>query len=243
MHGRAGAAGLVLRNVSIGYDGARPPVLDGVNLALRSGERVGLVGPSGSGKSTLLAAVLGFAPVLTGSVSLDGLALAATELEAWRANFAVVPQRPTLFAGSLEANLSLGGAETDLRAMGEVLEVAQLGAFVGWLGDSGADQLGEGGSRLSAGERQRVALARALLRPRGTVLLLDEPTAHLDSATESRLLAGLRSAIAGRTLLVATHSEAVLSLVDRVVELEPRPASAGSSGAADRDPWVGEVRG
>lgn len=208
-----------------------------------SGERVGLVGPSGSGKSTLLAAVLGFAPVLTGSVSLDGLALAATELEAWRANFAVVPQRPTLFAGSLEANLSLGGAETDLRAMGEVLEVAQLGAFVGWLGDSGADQLGEGGSRLSAGERQRVALARALLRPRGTVLLLDEPTAHLDSATESRLLAGLRSAIAGRTLLVATHSEAVLSLVDRVVELEPRPASAGSSGAADRDPWVGEVRG
>jgi len=238
----AGAAGLVLREVSVGYDGTRPPVLEGVTLVLGQGERVGLVGPSGSGKSTVLAAVLGFAPLLAGSVALDGVELAATEPEVWRANFAVVPQRPSLFAGSLAANLALGDGEPGPGAMAEALEVAQLTTLMSQLGSRRVDQLGEGGSRLSAGERQRVALARALLRPRRTVLVLDEPTAHLDRATESHVLAALRSCVAGRTLLVATHSEAVLSLVDRVIELEARPALAVLSGALDRDPWVGRVR-
>jgi thiol reductant ABC exporter CydD subunit len=220
-------AGLVLAGVRVSYAGRDRPGLDRVDLEVRPGERVALVGASGAGKSTLLAAVLGLVPLGSGSVRLGDLCQEGADLERWRARFAYVPQRPRLFAGTVADNLRLGssaprGSTSGVADHDELLwaiEVAQLGAVVARLADGVDSELGESAQRLSTGERQRLAIARALLRRDAEVLLLDEPTAHLDGATETALVAALDSALGDRSLIVATHRSPVVELADQVVVL------------------------
>jgi len=212
-----GPTSLVLADVSVRYEARGGAALDHVDLEVAPGERVAFVGPSGAGKSSLLGVVLGLVPLGSGSISLGSVSLADADPRWWRSQFAYVPQRPHLFAGTLEENLRLGDIDATARELAAALAAAQLTALVANLPDGLATNLGEQGGRLSTGERQRVALARALLRNEAQILLLDEPTAHADPATEAAVVAALDEVLGERSLVVATHRGALLGLVDRVV--------------------------
>jgi ATP-binding cassette subfamily C protein CydD len=217
--GRLVASGLWVR-----YPDRDRPALDRIDLVVAPGERVAVVGPSGAGKSSLLGALLGLVPLAGGSITLGGLSQGDVDPERWRAGFAYLPQRPRLFSASLRENLRLGQPaapdDADDAGLAEALSVAQLTDLVARLPDGLDAPLGEGGGRLSVGERQRVGLARALCRPGAAVVVLDEPTAHLDATTEARVVAGLDRWLAGRSLVVASHRQRLLELADRVVTLE-----------------------
>jgi ATP-binding cassette, subfamily C, bacterial CydD len=206
-------APLRLEHVSAGYPG-RGVVIDDLSLELAPGERVALYGASGAGKSTLLALLLRFLDPAGGRVLVGDEDLLAADPAAWRRQLAWVPQRPLLEAGTLAEAVRLGRAgasdseiATALAAAGAPELAARLPVTVG-----------PGGVMLSAGETRRVALARALLRD-AALLLLDEPTAHLDAGSARAVLRALARLPRSRSVLVATHDPAVLAAVDRAVEL------------------------
>ncbi|MCR6486465.1 thiol reductant ABC exporter subunit CydD [Amycolatopsis sp. OK19-0408] len=221
---RRGAPSLVLERVSVDYDGV--PALSEVDLSVPGGSRLALVGPSGSGKSTLLALLLGFVTPSSGRVLVDGVDLRTLDPADWLADVAWVPQRPTLFRGSLASNIALGAAaDVPAAARAAALDSVAAGLPAGF-----DTPVGELGSGLSAGQRQRVGLARALARTSAGLLLLDEPTARLDSRTESAVLSATRRLLPERTAVLVAHRPAMVSLADRVVEL--RAGRVGAEVAA-----------
>ncbi|MEV6005726.1 thiol reductant ABC exporter subunit CydD [Streptomyces sp. NPDC051976] len=188
-------------------------VLAATTLTLVPGETVAVTGPSGVGKTTLLHALLGFARPAEGRILVDGTDLSAIDPESWHRQIAWVPQRPHLFAGTIADNVRLARPDADDAAV--LAALADAGA----LDFASPDALiGEDGAGLSAGQRQRVALARAFLTDR-PLLLLDEPTAHLDATTESTLTPTLTHLTHPRTTLLIAHRPALLPLADRVVAL------------------------
>ena len=209
--------GLLVRDVLIGRAGRAG--LAPVSLDVAPGELVALTGPSGSGKSTLLAVLLGFVRPDAGSVRVGEVDLADADPDAWRAQIAWVPQRAALLPGSVAENVALGVSDATDAEVSDALELAAADDI------DPVRMLGEGGVGLSAGERQRVALARAYLRAeRGAgLLLLDEPTAHLDGPTRDRVLDGLRRIVAGRCVLLVVHDSALAAAADRIVRIEPAP--------------------
>ncbi|WP_329400615.1 thiol reductant ABC exporter subunit CydD [Streptomyces melanogenes] len=213
--------------VTVRHPGRTEPSLANASLVVEPGETVALTGPSGVGKSTLLGAVLGFVAPDEGRVRISGTDLGALSLEQWRERIAWVPQRPHLFAGTIAENVRLARPDADDTAVRDALRDAGALEFVTALPDGLGTELGEGGAGLSAGQRQRLALARAFLADR-PVLLLDEPTAALDGATEAGIVDAVRRLSAGRTVLLVVHRPALLAVADRVVELRP----AGDGGAA-----------
>ena len=221
--------GLAVDGVTVHRRADEAPVLPPTSLRLTAGEVVALVGRSGAGKSTLLAVLLGFLSPSAGVVRVGGLDLADADLTRWRADLAWMPQRPVLLAGTVADNVRCGDAHA---SDGEVRRALARAAAADL---DPSRRLGEQGAGLSAGQRQRVALARAFLRAeRGAgLLLLDEPTAHLDSATEARVLAGIRELAADRCVLLVAHRPALAAAADRVVRVGSAAlASAELAGAA-----------
>jgi ATP-binding cassette, subfamily C, bacterial CydCD len=212
------------RQVSVSYPGRSQPAVHEVDLDLRSGEVVALAGPSGGGKSSLVAALMGFVPV-DGQIRVTDeqgrtQPLADLDLEAWRAQVGWTPQRPHLFAASLADNLRLARPDADAAMLHAALADAAAEDVVAGLPLGLDTPLGDGGVGLSAGQRRRVALARAFLRD-APVLVLDEPTADLDRATESRVLAAIRArADKGAAVLLVAHRPGLLAWADRVVPVE-----------------------
>ncbi|MFI7607081.1 thiol reductant ABC exporter subunit CydD [Micromonospora sp. NPDC049366] len=204
-------------SVTVEYD--RTTALRDVTLTVRPGERIAIVGPSGAGKSTLLGLLLGFVSPTSGRVTVDGVDLAGADLDAWRRQLAWVPQRAHLFAASLTDNIRLGAPDTPEPALAAAVRDAALDDVVAGLPDGLDTVLGERGHGLSSGQRQRVALARAFLRD-APVVLLDEPTARLDSASEAVVLAATRRLVAGRTALLVAHRPALLEDADRILRIE-----------------------
>ncbi len=202
------APDLDFRSVTIRYGDDTPAIVD-FDLHVPAGAIVALVGPSGSGKTSLLHLLLGLAPLSSGAVQIGGHSLSHTDSFAGAVGWA--SQSPVVAPGTVYDNIALARPGASAEA------VRDAAARAGLQGDLGRI-LDERGGGLSGGERRRLGLARALLSP-SRLLLLDEPTANLDPASETAVLAVIRAAAEGRTTLIATHSEAVIALADRVVRL------------------------
>lgn len=207
-----------LRDVQV--DRGRGLVLDGVDLTLRPGELVVLQGESGAGKSTLLDVIAGFCP-WEGRVSWDDRDARGLTLSSRRAHVALVEQDPWLGVGTLEDAVRMGRPAASRAEVLEALHDAGLSedGLLARLEDGVEATVGDGGHAVSGGERQRIALARALVRG-APVLLLDEPTAHLDPEAEQRFLATLRRLTPHHAILVATHRSGPLAVADRALRLE-----------------------
>ena len=224
---------LAVRDLTVTYAGRRRRALDGLSLDVAPGEVLAVTGASGCGKSTLLAVLLGLLVPDGGEVRIGDVPLAELDPDAWRSRIAWVPQRPHLFSASVAENVRLGRPGAGDDEVWQALADAGLDGVVGALPDGLATRLGERGAGLSGGERQRVALARAFLRD-APLLLLDEPTAGLDAATEEGILRTIRTMVQRRSVVLVAHRPSLLSIADRVVHLEA-PADDHSDGDADGD--------
>jgi thiol reductant ABC exporter CydD subunit len=211
-------SGLSVRALTVARPGRETPVLDGLSLTLSPEEVLAVTGPSGCGKSTLIGVLLGLVAADGGSVSVGGVELAELDPDAWRARLAWVPQRPRLFAASIAENIRLGRPHATRAELSRAVAAAGLGDVIARLPRGLDTPLGERGAGLSAGERQRVALARAFLRD-APLLLLDEPTANLDGATEQAVVDAVGELVRGRTAVIAAHRPALVELADRVLPL------------------------
>ncbi|GCL64286.1 type I secretion system permease/ATPase [Pseudaquabacterium pictum] len=208
---------LEFRDVNFAYPG-QPPVVEGLNLRIRPGERVGIIGKLGSGKSTLLRLILNQYAPTTGSVLVDDIVNTQLEPLSLRRQIGYVPQDVTLFHGTLRENIELGRVQADDAALLEAMRVSGLDEIVAQLPGGVGTQVGERGERLSGGQRQIVAIARALLtKPR--LLLMDEPSSMIDPGNEQKLIARLR-ALGDTTIVLVTHRMAMLALVDRLVVMD-----------------------
>jgi ABC-type multidrug transport system fused ATPase/permease subunit len=177
-----------------------------------------VTGRSGCGKSTLLNVILGFTPSAAGTVCVGDVELGELDIDAWRRHVAWLPQRPWLYTGSIADNVRLARHDASDDEVWGAVRAAGLADVVARRAGGIDASVGEGGTLLSAGERQRVALARLFLRD-APLLLLDEPTANLDGATEDEVLVAVRRLIAGRTAIVVAHRPALMALADRVIDL------------------------
>ncbi|EPD56652.1 thiol reductant ABC exporter subunit CydD [Streptomyces sp. HGB0020] len=210
---------IAFEGVTVRYPGRSEDAVSRASFTVEPGETVALVGPSGIGKSTLLNVLLGFVRPTEGRVRIGGVDLREADLEQWRSRIAWVPQRPHLFAGTVAENVRLARPGADDDAVRRALADAGALEFVEALPEGTDTLLGEDGAGLSAGQRQRLALARAFLADR-PVLLLDEPTAALDGATEAEVVQAVRRLAAGRTVLLVVHRPALLAPADRIVRLD-----------------------
>jgi thiol reductant ABC exporter CydD subunit len=210
---------LRLEGVSVAFPGRGRRVLDGFDLEIRRGEIVALMGPSGCGKSTVAALLLGFLRPDEGDVTVDGTSVALLDPAAWRGQVAWLPQRPTLFTGSVRDNVAMGAPRATDGEIRHAVALAAADALVADLRLGYDTRLGEGGRALSSGERRRIALARALARD-APLLVLDEPTANLDEETAARVVGGIRRRAAGRAVLVIEHRSELSGVADRVVRIE-----------------------
>jgi ATP-binding cassette subfamily C protein CydD len=192
------------------------PLFDNQDVYVRVGEHVALVGPSGSGKTTLLSIIAGLVPVDSGTVRIGGVPLDAGSAAGLRARMAWIGQKPHVFAGSVRANVALEREGVTVDAVSRAVARAGLGQIEH---ATPGESLGEGGLGLSGGELVRLALARAMCAPHAGLLLVDEPTAHLDRDTAAGVIDALLRLAQGRTMIVATHDLALAARLGRVVRL------------------------
>ncbi|RJT95839.1 thiol reductant ABC exporter subunit CydC [Arthrobacter frigidicola] len=234
----AGPAGpirsLALQDAAVAY-GRGEPVVSGVSLTLEPGRWTALTGPSGSGKSTLIGALLGFLPLRSGSLLVNGSGVGAGDPMLRR--IAWCPQESHLFNSTLRANLQLAGSDGTPIPEAELIRVLHtvgLGSFLDGLEEGLDARVGAGGTRLSGGQRQRLAVARALLTD-ADVLLLDEPTAHLDPAGARDLLRDLRLGLTDKAVLLVTHDSHEAALCEEEVRI-------GRHASRDVFPGGGDLR-
>ncbi len=198
-------------------------VLSGLSLDLSAGDRVGVTGASGSGKSTLAALLLRFADPAAGRIELAGQDLDRLALDDVRSRVGLVDDDPHVFASTLAENVRLARPGADDVAVEQAVREAGLGGWLESLPERLGTRLGDGHAQVSGGERARLGVARSLLADQ-PVLVLDEPTAHLDGASAERLATEVLGNGRDRTVVWITHGTAGLDLVDRVVDLDdPSP--------------------
>jgi ATP-binding cassette, subfamily C, bacterial CydD len=198
---------ITLDAVSLAYPGRDQPALAEVSMTIRPGDQIAVTGPSGAGKSSLLALLLRFTQPTGGRITAGGVDLARIDADDWRRQVAWVPQRPYLFAATVAENIALGQPAANRRDIERAARLAGADAFLEALPRGYDTPLGDQALRLSAGQRQRIALARAFLRD-APLLLLDEPTAHLDPLVAGQVLAVIQTLMAGRTVILVAHRHA-----------------------------------
>ncbi len=216
--------------VRLVWDSSRGPALDDLSFFVPPGETLILTGPSGAGKTSVLELLLGFMRPDEGRILLNGhdivdiVPAALSRLTAW------IGQKPMLFAGTIAENIAFARPEATPAEIAEAARAAHVDAFAASLPHRLDTPIGEGGYGLSGGQAQRVAIARAFLK-NAPLLLLDEPTAHLDPATEADVLASLKRLAVGRTVVMASHSAAAQSFSGRRLDLRGGRAAAARGAA------------
>jgi ATP-binding cassette, subfamily C, bacterial CydD len=193
-----------LADITLCYPDRDTPALTDVSVTISPGEHIAVTGPSGAGKSSLLALLLRFAEPTSGTITAGRSRIQAFGVGDWRRQVAWVPQSPYLFAGTIAENIALGRPDASIEAISRAARLAGAEAFISALAHGFDTRLGERALVLSAGQRQRIALARAFLRD-APLVLLDEPTAHLDPATAREIMVTIDTLMAGRTVLLVTH--------------------------------------
>ena len=222
---------IALRDVSFSYGVAGMPVLQGVSLHVRPGERVAIVGPSGAGKSTLFALLMRFYDPQGGAITIDGVDIARMDPVELRRNVALVSQDPTIFALTAEDNIRVGDLHAAPAAIRRAAAAAHADTFLSALPGGYGSLIGERGVTLSGGQRQRVAIARAVLKD-APILLLDEATSALDAESETAIQAALETLMAGRTTLVIAHRLATVKSADRIIVMDSgRIVESGTHGS------------
>jgi subfamily B ATP-binding cassette protein MsbA len=204
--------------VTVAYRAEQPAAIDAVNLHFAPGETVALVGPSGAGKTTIINLLPRFIEPSSGTIRLDGVALADWNVEALRRQFALVSQDVSLFNDSVAANVALGGTIERERVL-DALRAANLLEFAEGLPNGIDTIVGHNASELSGGQRQRLAIARAIYKD-APILILDEATSALDSESERLVQQALERLMRGRTSIVIAHRLSTIEHADRIVTLE-----------------------
>jgi ABC-type multidrug transport system fused ATPase/permease subunit len=224
-----GEGRITFEGVTFGYDPERP-VLDGIELEVKPGRSIAVIGHTGSGKTTLTALVPRFYDVTTGSVLVDGTDVRDVTLTSLRRSIAVISQDPFLFSTTVRENIAFGAPDATDEEVERAARLAQAHEFVAALPQGYETVIGERGITLSGGQRQRIAIARAIVtNPR--ILILDDATASVDATTEAKIRAGLREAMEGRTTLIIAHRLSTISLADEIVVLDHgRIAARGTQG-------------
>jgi ATP-binding cassette subfamily B protein len=209
----------IFDNVSFSYDKGGQYAVKNLSLEINPGESVAFVGESGSGKSTLMNLVIGFRRPSNGRILIDGKNMQELDLRQYRKFLAVVPQNTILFSGSVRENIMYGIDKISDKEIWNILDAANASKFVSKLPKGLNTRLGEGGARLSQGQRQRIAIARAFIRD-PKVIVLDEATSSLDVLSESLIKDALKRLIKGRTTLIVAHRLSTISDADRIVVLK-----------------------
>ena len=210
---------VALEGVTARYAPGLPPALSGFDLRLEPGRRIALVGPSGAGKTTVTNLLLRFLDPEQGRVTIAGRDVRELRQNDVRRTFALAGQNAHVFNSTIRANLSLARPSATEAELEDALQRARIGEWVASLPDGLETRVGEEGTKLSGGQRQRLIVARALLSD-APVLVLDEPTAHLDPETAETLVRDILAAASDRSILLITHRPEGLDLVDEIVELE-----------------------
>jgi ATP-binding cassette subfamily C protein len=209
-------ASIRLENLSFSYDG-KVDVLKDINLEIKAGEKVAIIGETGSGKSTLAQILIGLYPISSGNIYYNEHEIREIGYEKVRENVGFVLQSPLMFNNTLRFNLTLGRDYSDTEIY-EALEVAQLYDFVKGLEEGLETVVGKNGTKLSGGQKQRLSIARVLLdKPK--VIIFDESTSSLDNETEDKLLKALEQHIEGKTTITIAHRRNSIEKADRVINL------------------------
>ena len=206
-------------NVTFTYPGKTTPVFEGLSLTIRAGERIAVVGHSGGGKTSFVRLLQRLYDVQQGRILIDGQDIAHGTQRSLRQAIALVPQDPILFHRSLRDNIAYGKPDASLEDVRRAAEQAHIDTFIMSLPEQYETLVGERGIKLSGGERQRVAMARAILADR-PILILDEATSSLDSASERAIQDALKSLTHGRTSIMIAHRLSTILDADRIVVFE-----------------------
>lgn len=208
-----------LRDVSFQYPDEEREALSHVSVRIRAGERVGILGRVGSGKSTLEKLIMGLYRPTAGTLLVDGVNISQIDPAELRRSIGYIPQDVQLLSGTVYDNITLGIEHPNHGRLMQAITLSGLTGLVGEHADGLSMQVGEGGHRLSGGQRQTIAVARAVMAD-STILLLDEPTSAMDSMLENHVSKGLAQFADDKTLLLITHRTSLLNLVDRLIVMD-----------------------
>lgn len=206
------------RNVRFGYEKDKP-ILKGLNLRVKAGETIAIVGESGAGKSTILNLVTGFYFVDDGELLIDGKNIKDIDLKSYRKKIAIVPQSSVMFTGTIRENITYGIDNVSDQRLQEVITAACLDSVIKKMPDGVDTYIGEKGGNLSGGQRQRVSIARAIIRnPR--VIILDEATSALDTVSEKEIQQALNNLTEGKTTFIVAHRLSTIRDADKIAVME-----------------------
>ena len=212
-------SGIQLEGVSFSYPGGEGKALDSIDLTIRPGETLALVGASGAGKSTLVDLIARFRDPCEGAVTADGHDLRDLTLDSWTAHYAMVSQTPFLFHATVEENIGYGKPGATKQEIEDAASAAGIDEFIQGLPEGYRTGVADMGTRLSGGQRQRIAIARAILKG-APLLLLDEATSALDTETEVLVQAALEKLMVGRTVVVIAHRLSTIRSANRIAVLD-----------------------
>jgi len=204
------------KNVKFSYDDKSDSVFEKLNLKIKPGERIGIVGESGAGKTTITKLILRFSEINSGKILIDGQDISKIKQDDLRAKIAFVPQEPVLFHRSLFENIKYGDPEADDEAVFATAKKSHAEIFISKMPKKYQTLVGERGIKLSGGERQRIAIARAMLK-NTPILVLDEATSALDSKSEKLIQDALENLMKNRTTMVIAHRLSTLRKMDRII--------------------------